>query len=67
MARVPLYATPFGKTYHRDALCTGLNAWYTANGHNATVPEVSRPVARRRGLKPCFVCGPPPLLRVVTS
>lgn len=66
-----LYAAPTGTRYHSDALCLGLNSFHMANGGTyetgGYVPTVTRAQAQRRGLTPCGVCKPPPLLTVVAS
>lgn len=58
-----IYASPYGgRRYHSDPLCTGLNATEMAQAGYADVPVVTRREAARRGLTPCQVCKPPPLL-----
>lgn len=68
---VRLYATPSGKRYHRDLMCDGLNAWYCQadrswHGDQAP-PTVTMAQARDRGLTPCSMCQPPPMLTVIST
>lgn len=62
-----LYASPYGRRYHRFPDCNGLNATLVAECYSATIPTITRATANRRGLTPCAVCKPPPLLSVVPS
>jgi hypothetical protein len=62
----PLYATPRGTRYHRHYACVGLNSWATWNGIERLPPTVTQREAARRGLQPCKVCQPSPLLALVS-
>lgn len=65
--RLALYASPYGgKKYHRTETCEGLNATCIANQITG-VPPITRTEIRRRGLTPCAICKPPPMLSVATE
>lgn len=53
-----------GRRYHRNEACTGLNsvAWW-----GDTIVTVTRKEARERGLQPCAICKPAPLLTALTE
>lgn len=62
-----LYAVTGGRCYHRRDTCDGLNGYHTSSGGWRDVPTIARATAAQRGLKPCGVCKPPPLLGVVPT
>lgn len=58
-----IYASPYGgRRYHSDPVCTGLNSTEIARAGYDVIPTITRVEARRRGLTPCQVCKPTPLL-----
>lgn len=60
-----LYASArSGRRYHRYRECIGLNSTDLAGD---PIPAITHAEAARRGLTPCAVCSPPPLLTVVAS
>lgn len=64
---VKIYASPYGgKRYHDSPHCVGLNSSAMSMLWSRDVPTVTRAEAERRGLTPCKVCQPPPLLRAVS-
>lgn len=64
-SHVTLYAVQGGTRYHRSDFCEGLNAHAAAYGNGRPVPTVTRRQVVARGLTPCKVCLPPPMLTVV--
>ncbi|CAI9417296.1 hypothetical protein [Nocardioides sp. T2.26MG-1] len=59
------YASPYGgRRYHGNPCCNGLNSTEMAQCMTG-VPSITRADVVRRGLTPCRVCLPPPLLTAV--
>lgn len=60
-----VYASPYGgRCYHSRPNCNGLNATALATWGRDDW-SLTRGEAKSRGLTPCRVCKPPPLLTVV--
>lgn len=60
-----IYASPYGgRRHHAMPHCNGLNSADAAMLRD--VPPITRTEAVRRGLEPCRLCKPPPLLTVIT-
>lgn len=63
-----LYASPYGgRRYHAYPTCGGLNSTELSMLYTQSVPAVTRADVVRRGLTPCRVCQPPPMLAVVPA
>lgn len=63
-----LYASPHGgRRYHAYPTCNGLNSTDLSMLYTQSVPAITRADAVRRGLTPCQVCKPSPLLAVVLN